>query len=140
MPLGGSLAAKPIVVLGGASLAAAPARKVARAVARAGPGLAIVIAGRPLATATSWPERLGSVRCDLGRPRAARGLPAGCAPTAIIRAAAGLGALNRHVLEVIAVVSLQVPEGKKHNDKNQNDNCGQADHDRSHRTIQHGMA
>jgi hypothetical protein len=146
MPIGGSLAAMP-VVLGGSSLTAR-ACKLAAAVACACPGRAIVVAGRTLPAGATSTASTASTACTarlsviggLGRPRAACGLPADCAPVAIVGTHAWLRPLSGHVLEVIAVVGPQVPEGKKYDDKNQNDNCGQADHDRGHRTIQHGMA
>jgi hypothetical protein len=107
--LGGFLAAAAIVVLDRRSLTvtlvhsltAALVHKVARVI----PARAIEVASSPLG-AICCPSRRG-IPGYLGRPDASRGLPGRREPVAIIRpAAAGLAALVRHILEVIAVVSL----------------------------------
>jgi len=105
------------------------------------PALAIHVAGSQMGAI----RRLArvSVPCCVRRPHVSGRLPDGHTPASAVCAVVGLPARVRHIFhifEVIAVVCPEISEGKEHYDEDQSDNCGQADHDRGHRTIQHGMA
>jgi hypothetical protein len=70
---------------------------------------------------------------------------AGCKVTliahlAVALAATGRGPSARAVGELVGVLGSHAPDGNNDDDENDNDNCGQDDHELSHRTIQHGMA